>query len=245
MKYKGAIMSPGDFRKHAMLVFAVGLVSVLSIPSAKAQGHSSGRGSIGISGNRIQGRRFGDGRRRGRFGRDSIVFGAPYFYSGYYDSYGFDYPVPPPTTRPVPVPQVAPAPQIQVKNEPLADSALLELRGNTWVRVTDFSESSGPVSTPAHSSAVSKETPPVQSLAVSKEMPPAVLVYRDGHTEDVSSYSIIGPIIYTDADYWTDGKWTRMIQIADLNIPATLKQNQQRGVKFDLPSGPNEVVIRP
>ena len=233
-----------------MLVFAVGLVAVLSIPSAEAQGHSSGRGSIGrgsigITGDRFQGRRFGDGRRGGRFGRDSIFFGAPYFYSDYYDSYGFDYPAPPPTTRPAPVPQVAPAPPIQVKNEPLADSALLEHRGNTWVRVTDFSESSGLVSTPAHRSAVSKEAPPVQSPAVSKEMPPAVLVYRDGHTEDVSSYSIIGPIIYTDADYWTDGKWTRKIQIADLNISATLKQNQQRGVKFDLPSGPNEVVIRP
>jgi hypothetical protein len=132
-----------------------------------------------------------------------------------------------------------------VKNEPLADSALLELRGNTWVHVADFSETSGPVSTPAQRSGVSKETPPLRNPAVLKEMPPAVLVYRDGHTEDVSSYSIIGPTIYTDADYWTNGKWTRKIQISDLNIPATLNQNQQRGVKFDLPSGPNEVVIRP
>jgi hypothetical protein len=243
-------MSPGDFRKHALLVFAVGLVSVLSIPFADAQGHSSGRGpigrgSIGITGDRFQGRRFGDGMREGRFGHDSIFYGAPYLYSDYYDLYGFDYPAPPPATHPAPAPQVAPAPQIQIKNEPLADSALLELRGNTWVHVNDFSENSGRASTPAHRSAVSKETPQVQSPVVSKEMPPAVLVYRDGHTEDVSSYSIIGPIIYTDADYWTDGKWTRKIQIADLNIPATLKQNQQRGVKFDLPSGPNEVVIRP
>jgi hypothetical protein len=80
---------------------------------------------------------------------------------------------------------------------------------------------------------------------VPKETPPAVLVYRDGHTEYVSSYSIIGPTIYTTADDETNGSWTRKIQVADLDIPATLKQNQQRGVKFDLPSGPNEVVIRP
>ena len=52
-------------------------------------------------------------------------------------------------------------------------------------------------------------------------------------------------MIYTKADYWTAGAWTRTIQIADLDIPATLKQNQQRGVKFELPSGPDEVVIRP
>jgi hypothetical protein len=70
-------------------------------------------------------------------------------------------------------------------------------------------------------------------------------VYRDGHTEDVSSYSIIGPMIYTETGYWIDGNSTRTIQIADLDITATLKQNQQRGVKFDLPSGPNEVMIRP
>jgi hypothetical protein len=237
-------MSPGDFRKLAALAFAVAFVLILSTPSAEAQRHSSGRGSIGINGG-FQARHFGDGRRGGRFARDSIFFGAPYFYSDYYDWYGSDYPAPPPATRPAPVSQVAPAPQIQVKNEPLADSALLELRGNTWVHVTDFSDTSGPVSTPAHRSVVSKETPPVESPTVLKEMPPAVLVYRDGHTEDVRSYSIIGPTIYTDADYWTNGKWTRKISIADLDIPATLEQNQQRGVKFDLPSGPNEVVIRP
>jgi hypothetical protein len=78
-----------------------------------------------------------------------------------------------------------------------------------------------------------------------KEMPPTVLVYRDGHSEEVTSYSIIGASIYTKSDYWSNGAWTRTIQIADLDIPATLKQNQQRGVKFDLPSGPNEVMIRP
>jgi len=35
------------------------------------------------------------------------------------------------------------------------------------------------------------------------------------------------------------------IQIADLDLPATLKQNQDRGVRFELPSGPDEVMIRP
>jgi hypothetical protein len=78
-----------------------------------------------------------------------------------------------------------------------------------------------------------------------KELPPAILVYRDGHTEEINSYSIIGPVIYTKADYWTSGSWTRKIQIADLDLPATFKQNQDRGVKFDLPSNPDEVMIRP
>jgi hypothetical protein len=210
--------------------FALPLLLVLSAPVLFAQrisGHSSGGGSIGMSGARSHGRPFADGMRRNRSGREPFFFGDPYFYSDYYDSYGSDYPAPPPT------PQPATVPQVQVKNEPLPGPLLLELRGNKWVRVTDFGGTSEPVSTP------------VQRSAVPKETPPAILVYRDGHTEDVSSYSIIGPTIYAKADYWNDGNSTRTIQIADLDIPATLKQNQQRGVKFDLPSGPNEVMIRP
>ena len=74
---------------------------------------------------------------------------------------------------------------------------------------------------------------------------PAVLIYRDGHSEEVSTYSIIGSAIYTKSDYYASGNWTRTIQIVDLDVAATLKQNQQRGVKFDLPSGPDEVMIRP
>ena len=41
------------------------------------------------------------------------------------------------------------------------------------------------------------------------------------------------------------GSWTRKIQIADSDVPATLKLNQERGLKFVLPASPNEVVMRP
>jgi hypothetical protein len=51
--------------------------------------------------------------------------------------------------------------------------------------------------------------------------------------------------LYTSANYWTSGSWTRKIEIANLDVPATLKLNQERGSKFSLPSGPQEVVIRP
>jgi len=72
-----------------------------------------------------------------------------------------------------------------------------------------------------------------------------VLVFRDGRTEEVSDYTIMSGTIYSKADYWSSGSWTRKIQIADLDVPATLKQNQERGLSFVLPSGPNEVVMRP
>ena len=76
-------------------------------------------------------------------------------------------------------------------------------------------------------------------------MAPAVLIFRDGRREEITSYSIIGPVIYTKGDYWATGSWTRSIQVSDLDLPATFKENQERGVGFNLPSGPDEIVIRP
>jgi hypothetical protein len=71
-----------------------------------------------------------------------------------------------------------------------------------------------------------------------------VLAFRDGHKEEVGSYTIVDGTMYTKADYWTSGSWTRKIQITDLDLPATLKLNKERGVNFALPAGPYEVVIR-
>jgi hypothetical protein len=130
-------------------------------------------------------------------------------------------------------PPTAAAAPVQVKSEPVPDPVLLELRGNQWVKVESFTSA-------AAAPPVNASTP-----AAVRQSDPAVLVYRDGHSEELSSYSIIGPVIYTKGDYWSSGNWTRKIQIADLDLPATLKQNQDRGVKFELPSGPDEVMIRP
>jgi hypothetical protein len=154
-------------------------------------------------------------------------YGWPYFY----DDYAGSYEPPPPQPE---ASHVAIAPPEPAKSEPVPDPVLLELRGDQWVKVQNFS--AVPVGEPV---------PAPVAHAAQKPSAPAVLVFRDGHSEEVSSYSIIGQALYTKADYWTAGAWTRTIQIADLDIPATLKENQQRGVKFDLPSGPNEVVIRP
>jgi hypothetical protein len=155
-------------------------------------------------------------------------YGPPYFYADdYYEPYPAEY------ARPEPAPQ--PAPVVQEKPGPLPEPVLLELHGDQWVKVTNFGHASQQT---VSSSAKANSQP-------AKPMSPAVLIYRDGRTEEISSYSIIGSSIYTKSDYYSSGSWTRTIQIADLDVPATLKQNEQRGVKFDLPSGPNEIVIRP
>lgn len=209
---------------------AIVIMLALCGPGVLAQGRisiSGGRpaaGPMGVSGRRST---FGisvlrTGPRR-HFGRSPFFFGDPYFYSDYYGPDEAEYAKPEPAPAPVP----------QVKNEPVPDAVMLELRGNQWVRVSNFGESS--------QLALNAGTP---AKPQSVELP-AVLVYRDGHTEEVNSYSIIGRVMYTKSDYWSSGSWTRTIQLADLDIPATLKQNEQRKVKFELPSGPDEVMIRP
>ena len=165
------------------------------------------------------------------FRRNRGYYGWPYFadygYGSGYDSEPYEYPPP--------EPQAAPpaAPAVEESKEPLPSPLLLELHGEQWVQVNSFAPPA------AETQQLSTGNPKPSAL------PPAVLVFRDGHTEEVSSYSIIGPVIYTKSDYWASGTWTRKIQIADLDLPATLKQNQDRGVKFELPSGPDEVMIRP
>ena len=55
---------------------------------------------------------------------------------------------------------------------------------------------------------------------------------------------IEGATIYIGTNSWSNGSWTRQIQVVELDVPATLELNQERGAKFSLPSNPNEVMIR-
>jgi len=173
----------------------------------------------------------GNGFSSRPFRRNWANFGWPYF-AGYgygygYDSEPYEYPAPEAPAAP------PPPPAVEESEKPLPSPVLLELHGDQWVQVNSFR----PRSDETQQLSPRNQKP--------NALPPAVLVFRDGHTEEVSSYSIIGPVIYTKSDYWASGNWNRKIQIADLDVPATLKQNQERGVKFELPSGPNEVMIRP
>ena len=86
----------------------------------------------------------------------------------------------------------------------------------------------------------STSTPSPTSPAV-----PTVFVFRDGHREESSDYSIISGVIYSRGDYWTTGTWSKKILIADLDVPATVEANRERSVPFRLPNAPNEIITRP
>jgi len=78
-----------------------------------------------------------------------------------------------------------------------------------------------------------------------EESATAILVFRDGHREEVSEYAITNGILYTSDDPFAVGYWNRKVELSSLNLPETVSSNQTRGVKFRLPSAPNEVVVRP
>ena len=78
-----------------------------------------------------------------------------------------------------------------------------------------------------------------------RTLPPAVLVFRDGHSEEVHDYAIADGVLYARGDYYTDGYWNKKIELSLLNVPQTLEANSTRNVKFVLPASPNEVVTRP
>jgi hypothetical protein len=77
------------------------------------------------------------------------------------------------------------------------------------------------------------------------DLPSAALVFKDGHREQVHDYTIADGFLYARGDYYTDGYWNKKINLANLDVAQTLQANNERSVKFVLPSSPNEVVTRP
>ena len=75
---------------------------------------------------------------------------------------------------------------------------------------------------PADNSVVSSEPQPVQPLTI--------LVFKDGHKLEVGNYAIVGTTLFD----MTPGH-PRKVALADLDLDATQKQNDDRGVVFQLP----------
>jgi len=94
-------------------------------------------------------------------------------------------------------------------------------------------------------SAISGTSTLTAAAATTRDLPPAVLVFRDGHHEEVSDYTIADGVLYARADYYKDGYWTRKIPLSTLDISQTLQTNRSRNLKFILPASPNQVITRP
>lgn len=65
-----------------------------------------------------------------------------------------------------------------------------------------------------------------------EEQPTTVLVFKDGRQMEVENYAIVGATLYD----LSDGR-SKKVALAELDLPATAKQNDDRGVEFKLPAG--------
>jgi hypothetical protein len=168
-----------------------------------------------------------------------IFLGSPYFYP---DSL-YAPAAPQPVNSPVILLQAAPVPE-PAKQQPQPQPVMIELQGGRYVRLgaarnPNQTEVARDFSVPTDA----RESQPAE--VADRTLPPAVLVFRDGHQEQVRDYTIADGILYARGDYWTDGYWNKKIPLASLNLPASLQASQKSGVKFVLPASPNEVITRP
>jgi hypothetical protein len=71
--------------------------------------------------------------------------------------------------------------------------------------------------------------PPPEPV-IQTPQPPTVLVFRDGHQIETQGYAIVGSTIWVFV-----GQATGKFPISDLNLEATQKANDERGIRFLLP----------
>lgn len=78
--------------------------------------------------------------------------------------------------------------------------------------------------------------PPPQQISRQVSQPvtaqsSTVLIFKDGHQQEISNYAIVGDILYELSD-----DRSKKVKLADLDLTATIKENDQRGVEFQLPA---------
>jgi hypothetical protein len=78
--------------------------------------------------------------------------------------------------------------------------------------------------------------PPPEPPEPVADQPTTVLIFKDGHKSEVRNYAIVGESLFD----FTDGR-SHKIPLADLNLPATLKANEEHGVDFQIPAKATQV----
>jgi hypothetical protein len=227
------------------------LLPLVATPRSEAQarvgagvsvhpGASGGERSFGISVGRTPGMQ--------RVHRPTIFLGGPYFYS--------DYPSEPALQEASPqVVVVQPPVTAEPAKEAAPEPLMIEWQGDHYARLR-VAQAGTTNAKPVQLDYVETRAKPALTLtrsalaqagnvaAAAPALPPVVLIYRDGHREEIRDYTIADGTIYARGDYWTDGYRNKKIHLAALDLPATTRASQENGVKFDLPASPNEVVTR-
>lgn len=182
-----------------------------------------------------------------RFSGNPGFRGAHFHRGGYYPLGFFDYgnylsdarypsPAQPQVIvlqAPQPAPAVEPAP-------PPSQPLMIELQGDHYVQI------SGNQPSPDQRIDSSSTAERVSELSTSGRPTLTVtLIFRDGHRQQVSAYTIAGGTLYASSDYATTGSWNQKIELSALNVPETIAANEVSGHRFQIPSAPNEVIVGP
>ena len=68
--------------------------------------------------------------------------------------------------------------------------------------------------------------------------PATVLIFKDGHRSEVVNYAIVGDTLFQ----FVDGR-ARKILLSDLDLPATLKINEDQGIDFAVPQASGAKIV--
>lgn len=66
---------------------------------------------------------------------------------------------------------------------------------------------------------------------VVEELIPVVIVFKDGHQQEIGNYAIVGDTIYD-----INNRVARKIKLADVDLPQTIQKNEDRGIDFAVPA---------
>lgn len=158
-------------------------------------------------------------------------------YSDYLDA-GYPVASQPPVIV-VQQPQAASAPEPPA---PPTQPLMIELQGDRYVQVSgNQSSQSQMIDSPAPAKLMTRSSDPISSGSNS----PAILIFRDGHREEVTGYTIADGRLYVTSNYLTTGFWIQYIELSTLNVPETIAANSGRPHPFRIPSSPNEVIVGP
>ena len=96
--------------------------------------------------------------------------------------------------------------------------------------VFDGGQYSAPPRATASNSMQQSAVPTGITSAVPPPVDPTVLVFRDGHQQEVRNYAIVGDTLYD-----IGGSTAKKIKLGDLDLEKTAQVNDSRGVEFQLP----------
>jgi len=219
-------------RRFIFVVIAGALLAPVCTAQVRGGFHGSARGVRGFGGSL-------GGHHREAFTRGYFVGETPFLYDDY--PFGPALPEPAPQFFVTQSPAAADAPSVKTA------SLLIELHGDRYVRFGGSARSTEAAGPEREVSVLATTSSPITPPHLAPpDLPPTVLVYRDGHREEVADYAIVGSVIYAHRTHDEQiGYELNSIQVSALDIPATVRVNREAGVSFALPAGPNEVVTRP